>query len=374
MRIIFIDHYNPTMSVHKDPITIPHELATRRHDVLLVSVDEWRGELFGLKVEPLSDWLTNTSYARQPDAVVAITRFNPKLTPILRKLKARGIHLVVKGDTDGTIGYPVPPNYLRVRPLRENPINVFRHLKWRLPLSSVVRPRLEHVILSDLTVVESPGAAVNLVHVLQHWGCAAKIDNLRFIPNPVSPDAMRIPLAEEKIKTIVSVGRWDDPAKGSNLLRQTITHTLNARRDYSFRIIGNNGHAIRSSLHKKFQNYVECADQLGFEQTQEQISTARILLVTSVLESFSFVTAEALCAGTSVVVTPIESLVYLAGGGAYGSISRAFTSAALNAALLREIHQWEHGARDAEAISMRWRRELDPARIGQMWEQVLETI
>lgn len=371
MKIVFIDHYSDAASLHKDPITIPHALVARGHDVSLVSVDEWQGTLFRLGVEPLSKWQADLDNTSRPDAVVAITRFNPALTLMLRKLKECGIRLVVKGDTDGTIGYPIAPNYLRARPISQSPTNVFRHLKWRLPLGVVVRRRLEHIALSDLTVVESPGAAINLVQVLKYWGYDGNASALRFIPNPVSPIAVQGTPLKSRNKTIVSVGRWDDPVKGVDLLRQTIEKTLDTRRDYNFLVIGKEGEVIRSKIRNEYQSFVECAGPLEFELTQEALSSARILLVPSLLESFSLVTAEALCAGASVVVTPIESLVYLAGGGACGSIARGFSADALNAALLREIDEWDRGERDSDAIASRWRSELNSSKVGRQWEQAI---
>jgi glycosyltransferase involved in cell wall biosynthesis len=370
MKIAFLDRYSVAAGLHKDPITIPHALVARGHDVSLVSVDEWQGTLFGLRVEPLSRWQAELRIQR-PDAVVAITRFNPTLTPTLRWIKECGIRLIVKGDTDGTIGYPLVPNYLRARPIGCNPMNLIRHLKWRLPLGVMVRRRLEHIALSDLTVVESPGAAINLFQILKYWGYVGNLGVLRFIPNPVSPSAMLKPPVKSRNKMIVSIGRWDDAVKGADLLCQTIERTLSTRRDYRFLIIGKGGEAVRSKLREEFRGFVECVGQLEFEATQEALSEARILLTTSLLESFSFVTAEALCAGASVVVTPVESLVYLAGGGAYGSIARGFSANALDAALLREIQEWEQGARDPETIAARWRSELDQSGIGREWERAV---
>src|SRR5690606_4036442 len=102
------------------------------------------------------------------------------------------------------------------------------------------------------------------------------------------------------------------------------------------------------------------------------LAKGRILLATSLIESFSFAAAEALCAGTSLAVTPIESLVYLAGGGAYGSISRGFTADAISAALVHEIQEWENRSRSPVAIASVWRRQLDDQKIASEWEKVLQ--
>ncbi len=371
MRVVFIDHYSGASSLHKEPITIPAALAARGHDVSLASVNEWQGSLAGLRTERLSHWQADLSGPRRADAVVAITRFDSSLTPTLRVLKRHDIRVIVKGDTDGTLGFPVTPNYLRARPLGANPINVLRHLKWRLPLRAILRPRLEQIMLADLVVAESPGAIVNLAEVLQHWGHVGSIPKLRFIPNPVSPAVTTRPLKTDKTRTIVSAGRWDDNVKGGDLLRATIERAVDSGSQYTFLIIGNGGKEIYGKLRSDCRCFVECPGSLDFDATQEAISKSRILLVTSLLESFSFVAAEALSSGTSLVVTPIESLVYLAGGGAYGSIARKFSVAAITAALLNEIREWDQGNRTPSSISSYWRPKLNIEVVSELWDKAL---
>jgi len=371
MKVVFIDHYSGASSVHKEPVTIPAALAARGHDVSLSSVNEWWGQLAGLRVEPLSQWQADLSGSRRPDVVVAITRFDPALTPTLRMLKQLGIRVVIKGDTDGTLGFPVTPNYLRARPIGTNPVNLLRHLKWRLPLGAILRPRLEQIALADLTVVESPGAAVNLTEVLEHWGVAESIPKLRFIANPVSSAVTTRLLRSDKTRTVVSAARWDDNVKGGDLLLGTIERAVDSGAQYTFLIVGNGGKDIYAKLTRDSRRFVECLGQLEFEATQEVISKSRILLVTSFFESFSFVAAEALSSGTSLVVTPIESLVYLSGGGAYGSIARKFTAPAIAAALVNEIREWDRGHRIPTVIASYWRPKLDVHAVVQQWDEAL---
>jgi glycosyltransferase involved in cell wall biosynthesis len=228
--------------------------------------------------------------------------------------------------------------------------------------------------MADLTVVESPGAAVNLALLLKHWGAAADIETVRFIPNPVPSSSVWSAPSSSRDKVIIAVGRWDDSVKGADLLRRTIAKTLDVRRDYRFVIVGTAAERVCAALRDEHRARVTCVGELAYAATQEALAAARILLVPSLLESFSFVTAEALCAGASVVVTPIESLVYLAGGGAYGSIARSFTSDALTAALLREIAVWDSGGRDVDAIAARWRSELGMAAVCDRWERVLAPV
>lgn len=374
MRIAVIDHYGPWSAPQKDPITIPIALAERGHDVTLISVDDWAGDLFGLSVCRLSSFDAALADGSGPDAVIAITRFDPHLTPMLRRAKAAGCRVVMKGDTDGTIGYPLRPNYLRARPVLGSPLNILRHLKWSLPLSSIIKPRLEQIAIADATVVESPGAATNLSLVLQSWGMSDRIPAIRTLPNPVTRDVLSLPVHCEKSRLIASVGRWDDPVKGPDLLWQTINAVLAVRNDYQFLIIGSGSERIRYQVNARHQSRVTATGSIDFLAAHDLVRSSRILLSTSLIESFSFAVAEALCAGSSVVVPPIESLVYLSGGGAFGSIAPAFSAEALSSALLREISAWEAGGRDVCSTAHYWRSQLSSDRIGAMWEGLLSEL
>lgn len=371
MKISVVDYYGPLSAPQKDPITIPIALAERGHDVTLISVDDWSGDLFGLPVSRLSAFDSALSVGQRPDAVIAITRFDPRLTPMIRRAKVAGCRVVIKGDTDGTIGHPLRPNYLRARPILGSPFNTLRHLKWRLPLSSLIRPRLEQLAIADATVVESPGAATNLCLVLQSWGMSECIKAIRTLPNPVAPEVLSLPVHYGKDRVIVSVGRWDDYVKGPDVLWRTINKLLAVRNDYKFLIIGPGSERIRHQVNARHLSMVTATGAIDFLAAHNLVGKSRILLSTSLIESFSFAAAEAVCAGSSIVVPPIESLIYLSGGGEFGSIASGFSAESLTSALLREISEWEAGGRNIFSTADYWRAKLSPDRIGALWETLL---
>lgn len=376
MRIAIIDHYSADSSPHKDPISIPRGLAALGHNIELVTLDQYdQNRLFDFKVQRLSNWLAHGLEIDSPDAVIAISRFNPALTHVLQAIKAKRVPLIVKGDTDGSIGYPIPPNYLRTRPITAHPINVLRQIKWRAPVSFFVKQKIKHIQLADLVVCESPGAAVNLASVLDYWGLSSQIGKIAHIPNSISKIYTETPIAGKHPHTIVSVGRWDDMwCKGSDLLAETISNVLSHEHDAQFVVIGNNPEYVKRRQSNSISDRVRYTGSKDFSETHSLVSSAQILLVPSRLESFSLVSGEALCTGASLVVTPIESLLYLSGGGAFGSIARDFSASAISSALLYELHLWDRGVRKPDVIASYWRAELSEDSISSIWNKELERL
>lgn len=326
MKIAIIDYYSEASSIHKDPITIPLALRSLGCHVDLVTRNEVKmAQIMAFNVYQLKNWLNIQLIEYKYDAVIAISRFDSKLTDDLKKIKDFNIPLIIKGDTDGTIGFPLIPNYLRTKPILKSPINILRHLKWRSKFSKAVKEKILQIKLADLVVCESPLAKANLEKVFDYWSLDK--NKIAFIPNPVSDICLKKNILSSKSKAIVSIGRWDDvECKGSDLLAAIISLANQNASNFHFVIVGNCPDKIKKLIPLQAQKNVTFTGHLNFEKTQEIISKSQILLVPSRLESFSLVSAEALCWGTSLVVTPIESLQYLVNSGNYGSIAKDFTA------------------------------------------------
>jgi glycosyltransferase involved in cell wall biosynthesis len=375
MRIAVVDLYRPGGSVHKDPVTIPLGLAGLGHEPVLVSVDPSVDRPFalaGLPVRPLADLHPHGWAAAGFDAAIVISRFAPALGPVVAAVRAAGVPLVVKGDTDGTLGHPIPPNYLRARPPLASPANLLRHVKWRAPVGRWVRPRIAQIECADRVVVESPGAAGNVARVLVHWGCAGSADKVVFLPNQVSPAATARPVAGKPERLVVAAGRWEDVAiKGTDPLCRAVRTVVATRPGVRFVIAGSGGDEVARRLPAAGRDGVEIVGELPFDALQALFARARVLLVSSRVESFSLVTAEALCAGASVAVTPIEPLLWLSGGGEWGTVARDFSAAAIAAALIHEIDRWDRGDHDPAAIAAHWRERLAPDAVARRWDALL---
>ena len=378
MKVAVVDVYRPDGSVHKDPVTIPLGLADRGHQAVCISVDPTVDRPFmlaGLPVLPLSG-LHPDGWAKAGfDAAIVISRFNPALTPVLSALRAAGVRIVIKGDTDGTLGHPVPPNYLRTRPPLASPANLLRHVKWRALAGLLLRPRLAQMKLADRIVVESPGAAANVMQVLIHWGLADIARRVVFVPNQVSSAALATPPSATREPLIVAAGRWEDTAvKGTDLLADAIATVARLRPERRFAVVGTGGDNLSRRLSANCRGQVDVLGPLPFDDLQALFARAQIGLVTSRMESFSLVTAEALCAGASVAVTPLEPLLWLSGGGAWGTIARTFSASAIAAALMHEIARWDRSGHDPIAIASHWRLCLAPDRIAGRWSALLTEV
>lgn len=374
MKIAYIDYYVKGQSQHKDPLTIPFAMKQLGCEIVLISCNDLSEvglQLHGFEVLPLVEVEARGWKSYGFNGVVFATRLDAKFTRTVRNIHESGLRLVIKADTDGTWGYPIPPNYLRARPMLVSPVNVLRHLKWRLPLKYGVAGKIDQLYFADAVVVESPGAAVNATSVLLHWGQANLARKLHFIPNPVSPDALSLPINEQKGDRIVVVGRWEDRGvKNTQTMLRTVEKFLATNIEFDFEIIGSglDEDEVRKYLGKDLAaGRVSVIPEIPYKNLQERIGQAKVVLIPSTLESFCFVAIEALCAGASIVVTPIESLIYIAGGGRWGSVARGFDREHILAALTYEIQAWKLGLRNSEKISEIARKEFQPHNIAMQY-------
>lgn len=374
MKIAYIDQYVKGQSQFKDTLTIPSAMRQLGCEVVLIScspltkVSLW---LNGFEVLPMAKIESAGWNSFEFDGVVFVSRLNAEFTPIVLNIKKCGLRLVIKADTDGTWGYPIPPNYLRARPLLSSPLNILRHIKWRLPLRHAVGSKCDQLRLAETVVVESPGAAVNATFALLYWGQSNIAKRVCFISNPISPEAMLLPVQKNKNNTIVTVGRWDDRGvKNTQTMLQATEKFLAANVSFDFEIIGAglDVNEAEKYLGRYIKNgRVSITPEIPYKDLQKKIGQAKVILVPSTLESFCFVALEALCAGTSIVVTPIESLIYLTGGGRFGSVARSFGRDEILAALTYEVQAWEQGLRNSEEISDIARKEFHPNKIARQY-------
>ena len=152
---------------------------------------------------------------------------------------------------------------------------------------------------------------------------------------------------------------------------------LDIRTDYIFELYGPglNNVALLSEISGYIKSgRVVVSDWLNHDELQNRIRSSRTVMIPSTLESYCLTAAEALCGGSSVAVTPIESLIYLAGGGVFGSIARGFKQSDLLAALLRESYCWDQGVRDPLVTSKYWRDRLDSLAVAKQYLHILEKL
>ena len=378
MRIAVVDYYHP--SIHfKDPGQITIGLREAGVDAFLVplrpAASNGQAPFPIVAGDPGSDAL----WARaEADVVLVFSRLDPRHTTLLRRLKARGARIIVKADTDGTLGYPLVPHYLRALMFSHDPLGwIVRNAKWRMPVKTFVARKIEHIRLADAVIIESPDAVANVVRVLEYWGEGHLAARLHFVPNPVAPDVCEAPL-RQKDNVIVASGRWDDEgAKNTRVLVRVLGEFLQTRPDYRSVILGSGSeyvHRLARPVGRDARVRMDVRGAVTRGDVVETLSGARVCLVSSRLESFGLAAAEALCMGCSVVVTPIESLAYLSAHGATGTVARDFTPQALLTALREDVGKWERRVYDPARLAGRWRTTLGRREVARTIRAIAETI
>jgi glycosyltransferase involved in cell wall biosynthesis len=367
-----VDHYSSTI-MFKDPAQITLGLRDLGIDAMYVSRSPAiaRSEtapfplVQGGALEDSAFWRS-----LRLDAALVISRLDPTARSIIDAVRAAGIRLVLKADSDGTLGYPLVPNYLRILDWRGDPLRTLaRTLKWRAPVRLFVGHKLEQVAVADAVVVESPAALDNVRRVLRFWNMQQYASRVHFVPNPVAPDMHTAPVSEDRPPVIAAIGRWDDwRPKNTPVMVESISGFLQARDDFRASIIGPGADQIESLL-KRCPGWVrariEVTGAVEHHRLPSLLDGVRMLLMPSRMESFGIAAAEAACAGCSVVVTPVESLRYLAGDGLSGTIAEGFGTTEVLDALLRDARRWDDGEYSPARTAARWRTELDRRAVAQ---------
>ena len=366
MRVAVVDFFASSI-LFKDPAQITLGLRDLGADAIYVS----RGVLSaGVGDPPFPLVLDGDLHDRafwsslKLDAALVISRLAPDARPIIDAIRACGVRLVLKADSDGTLGYPLAPNYLRILDWRAAPVRtLLRTLKWRAPLQHFVRPKLEQIGLADAVVIESPGALANVQRVLAHWKMPALAGRVHFVPNPVAPDIIAAPVPESREALVAAVGRWDDERpKNTAAMVASLVEFLGTRDDFRAVIIGPGVPLVERLLADcpaATRTRIEVAGPVDHGRLPAYLGRARMLLMPSRMESFGIAAAEAVCCGCSVVVTPVESLAFLAGGGQSGTVAAGFGAGEIHRALVDDARKWDQGSYSPLAIAARWRAVLD---------------
>jgi glycosyltransferase involved in cell wall biosynthesis len=307
-------------------------------------------------------WLENDS-----DIILAYTWLSASYTPLIEKIKSIGKKVLIKSDSDGRIGYPLPPSYLRAPIFEEATLkNLLRHVWWRMPFKSLhlkrAAQRIRQIELSDGVIIESPDALSNLNYFLTKWGRRDLIKKTHFIPNPVTPEFINSKI-DKKENIVVSVGRWDDPApKNTKMMVEVVTEFLKNRYDYTSTIIGTGEEKVESLIEgvpKNIRDRIKITGFVEHDKIKDFLLNAKMLFIPSRWESFSVAACEALCMGCSIVGTPIESLRYLSMQGFSGTIASTFKKEAILAALIQDSMKWDYDYYQPDEIADFWRGKVD---------------
>ena len=384
---VFFDGYLPYHGV-KDPGLIPLGLNRMGCDTCLVTLMKPQLATYKCPFSLISaqrERLQDAGFWRhlEADVVICYTWLEPSYNSILTKMIEGGKRIVIKADTDGRLGYPAMPRYVRdpASPPLRNLSSWFRHTRafGRFGVSygkgyRVTMPeRMKQIQLSSAVIFESPKAVANVSNVLDYWRRPDLASKVHFVPNPVAGDILAGEVRAKQNVTI-SIGRWEDPAKNASLLIRSMRQFLEVNPQWRLRVVGDGERTLEqtvSAWRNELREKVEILGQVSHSKVVELLADSRVLYMPSKTEGFPIVAAEAVCMGCSIVGTPLESLDFLAANGFSGTLSEGFSSRHLTRALTIDVSKHAEGAYDPVEIAGHWRSTLS---IDQVSAQIYEII
>lgn len=366
MRIALVDYYSPGI-LYKDPAQITLGLRDIGVDAIFVArncVNECEAMqapfplLTSTAIETAEFW--RGSFV---DVVLLISRLDPGAEKIAAAIKTAGLRLVLKADSDGTLGYPLVPNYLRTLSWRKSPIHtLLRNMKWRVPIRRYVGKKIDQIALADAVMVESPKARSNVLSILRYWGCESFGSKIHFVPNPVAPDVFSVDAMIEKQSLVMAVGRWHETgSKNTEVMVKALAVFLRECSSYRAVVVGSGQNIVThlaEQIDRGARARLDIVGTMDHASLAKRLADAQILFMPSRMESFGIVAAEALCVGCSIVVTPIESLEYLVADNFSGTVASGFGKSSVKQALLSEAKRWGAGDRSPREIAEYWRARL----------------
>lgn len=376
MRIgVFFQEFEP-YHYAKDPGQIVLGLSEIGVDVELVTLG--KPTLVGYKELPIkliqSEQAQDAAFWRTSgyNMVLAYTWLRSPFLWILQLLNAAGLPVIVKGDTDGRLNYPLYPmwdtfvgNLPGILPYLKI---ARRRLKRRLGSRQHFINLLMHLESAAGAVVETPQAFANLAHILARHGATQLLEKISIIPNPVATSNL-VPVS--KSKQVVAVGNWemkfgDYYVKNTEAMCSAIGRFLAVRPDFIAILIGKGDDFLKKlllGLPTEISYRINIVGEVPHPKVLNFLNRSRILFMPSISEGLSIAASEALTAGCSIVGSPLESLHYLSQGGKYGTLAARFDANAYCGALVADAVRWDRGEYNPVATATFWSNELDRKRI-----------
>lgn len=293
----------------------------------------------------------------------------PRHEPIARAIRAAGLRLIVRLDSDGCksprVGFrrflawqhcyyrdqgkPLPQLLALAKTL------VFRCFK-----SAHDAGMCAHLDHAEVITIESPGACELLCRLLGELDRPDLADRVRFVPHPV-PDYFRPDPARARRRQLLAAGRWDSYFKDTPKLARVLGEVLAREPECSAVVAGSCDDLMRAELARLPRDVTERVRVLGYVPHGELLpllQESQLVLCTSRSESFHLVAAQGLCCGCSVVgPAELPSFAHFASQDS-GTVAPDRSDAALVAATRAELAAWGAGRRSPANISAVWRARL----------------
>ena len=206
---------------------------------------------------------------------------------------------------------------------------------------------------ADFIFVESKIAVARIQRLLQKTGYPCESRRVFCLPIPI-PQYPSLPVVENKHNIIITAGRLEDDQKDLKLWVKVVAQFLHSRPEYKAVIIGN-GHRYVQHLIKKYapreSSNFTVIGRSSPEEIRKWEMKSKIFLCTSREESMHIASAEAACAGCSVVGPITIASMQDYASNQSGAVAQSRRAADLLDALFAEASMWESGRRSPLNIS-----------------------
>lgn len=311
------------------------------------------------------DWWGRT----RAEGVILTAGGAPRHEPVARAIRACGLRLIVRLDSDGCksprVGFR---RFLAWQNCHYH--DQGRRFPWLLALAKTLAFRwfkaahdagmCAHLGHAELITIESPGAAALLQSLLVKLARADLASRVQFVPHPV-PAHFQFDSAVAKRRQLLAAGRWDSHFKDTPKLVRVLGEVLAREPECSAVVAGSRDDLVRAGLDRLPRSVVERVRVLGHVPhgtLRPLLQESQIVLCTSRSESFHLVAAQGLGCGCSVVGPAVlPSFVHFASSDS-GTVAPERSDAALVAATRAELAAWSTGRRFPAAISAVWRARL----------------
>lgn len=278
------------------------------------------------------------------DGVVLYSWGMRQYNGVARAIHKAGIKLVIHMDTAGNFDRLLPEDYTPLKAIK----------KWiTSSIYNIIRAR--HLSYADVLTMSPPVAKVMSQMIFLDDSMVKKNYPM---PCPVSPKCAY--KGEEKKDIILCIGRWNDPVKRPQVLMEALTNYYSTGGTAETRFFGTLTDELRgwhSSLPRATADKVKLIGPVPNHKLWSEYAEAKIILCTSRSEATHCVSAEALCAGCSVVVSnrpaPLRVIHWYTSQDS-GTISKEDTPASLAEAIHQELQLWQNGKRDPHKIAKAW--------------------
>ena len=282
--------------------------------------------------------------------------------PILQALNKAGVYVVAKGDSDGLGSVPVFPAH-HFHLMMQGPktpwerAKSLRHWLRRRQDKEADREVISCLNIADKTAVETDTAKSRLGRFLAHHHRDDLYDRILVSPHPVSDDILLADVTVQKADRVVAIGRWDDPQKDTPLLVKSVEMFLKRHPDAEFIFIGRGGENVFAALTRRYPQ-VRYIGSVPRSEISSHLAASKIVLITSVWESFHIAAHEAVSLGCTVVGPPVIPVLDICRAGSFGTMARGRRPWQVAEALECEMKAWAVGDRDPLQIASFWRPRL----------------